>query len=198
MRLTNPIYNCGINAAVFDLCKKYPLEGCKCVLATAAGRQKREDMYADDTLHAFRDNTSAKRQETTALCFRWFKKPLLVHSTANDVAKAHLKLGDEPKVLLHVCGQYQLDDRCAHDVLVLHGHVACIVVGWIGHLEVKCCCDVVCLVWAGVIVRDGKRVPDLDQKVIVDALMVIVVANRCTIGSGTAEKCISLDAAQGS
>ncbi len=53
----------------------------------------------------------------------------------------------------------------------------------------------VCLVWAGVIVSDGKRVPSLDQKVVVDALMVIVVANRCIVGSGSVEKCISLDAA---
>ncbi len=49
------------------------------------------------------------------------------------------------------------------------------------------CCDMVCLVWAGVIVCDGKRVMSLVQEVVVDALMVIVVANRCIIGSVSAE-----------
>ncbi len=106
---------------------------------------------------------------------------------SNDIAKVHLKLGDESKVLLHVCGQFQLDDRCAYNVPVLHRHVACIVVGWTELLQMKACCNMVCIVWAGATVRDGKQVMSLDQKVVVDALMVIVVANCCIIGSGSPE-----------
>ena len=93
---------------------------------------------------------------------------------------SHLEQRDQAKVLLHVRGKHQLNDRSPQNVLVLSCQVFHIVQGGAGQAKAAGPRHMVVLIGAGIIVQDGQAVSRFDEEVVVDALVVVIVDACCS------------------